>query len=447
MTSIQVTKQPYDPGVAAWNAILPPGPCYPALEKNQTADWVVIGAGFAGLSAARRLQQLHPNDTVALIEARRIGEGPAGRNSGFMIDLPHNLASQNYSGGANDDLAQIKANRHAIAFAIKAKEEFGFSKEAIIQSGKINAAATSKGNKHNLTYASHLADIGEHGELLDRKQMSEICGSDYYRSGLYTPGTAMLQPALYVRELAAGLAAKGLKIYENSPVNLMSKEGRGWKIRTPKGYLKTSKVILAVNGHAESFGFYQRRLMHIYLYGSITRPLSKSENKQLGGDPNWAFTPADPMGTTVRKIRTHDGTRIIVRNRFTWAPKRSVSDKKLSAASFVHERSFKARFPMLGDVTMEHSWGGLLCLSWNNVAAFGELDEGLYSACCQNGLGTAKGTFHGIMAAELASGQPSEQLTHLLTQPEPKRLPPEPFASIGANAYMRWGEYAAGADL
>ncbi|MCA9772984.1 MAG: FAD-dependent oxidoreductase, partial [Myxococcales bacterium] len=49
----------------------------------------IIGAGFAGLAAARRLAQLRPQDTVVILEARAVAEGPAGRNSGFMIDLPH----------------------------------------------------------------------------------------------------------------------------------------------------------------------------------------------------------------------------------------------------------------------------------------------------------------------------------------------------------------------
>ena len=67
-----------------------------------------------------------------------------------------------------------------------------------------------------------------------------------------------------------------------------------------------------------------------------------------------------------------------------------------------HDRAFRRRFPMLGDVGMTHSWGGRLCLSRNSVPAFGEVEPGLFSACCQNGLGTAKGTLAGIGAVELA---------------------------------------------
>ena len=102
---------------------------------------------------------------------------------------------------------------------------------------------------------------------------------------------------------------------------------------------------------------------------------------------------------------------------------------------------------MLGNMEMAYRWGGLLCLSLNNVSAFGEVEENLFSACCQNGLGTAKGTMSGILAAEQASNINSGFLDHMLAAAQPKKLPPEPFSSIGANAYMRWGEYKAGAEL
>ena len=364
-----------------------------------------------------------------------------------MIDLPHNLASDDYAGSPEADRIQTEMNRAAIAFAANAKDEFAMPDEALVRSGKINAAATEKGERHNLDYARHLAALDENSELLDARQMQEICGSDYYRHGLFTPGTAMLQPAQYVRVLTAGIADSGANIHEDSPVLSLEKTGINWLAKTSKGSVEAPKVIMAVNGHAESFGLYKRRLMHVYLYASMTRTLTDEETRALGGAARWGFTPADPMGTTVRKISGMGGTRIIVRNRFTWAPSRKVDEIKMKGIGVVHDRSFKARFPNLANVKMEYRWGGLLCLSWNNVSAFGEVEEGLISACCQNGLGAAKGTSNGMLAAELASGIASPHLIHLQSEAAPRKLPPEPFASIGANAYMHWSEMSAGAEL
>ncbi|MGB1920558.1 MAG: FAD-dependent oxidoreductase, partial [Candidatus Puniceispirillaceae bacterium] len=79
---------PKNPGPAGWNRLLPPAAASQTLSGDIMADWLIIGGGFAGLSAARRLTQLAGRDErILLLEAGRIGDGPAGRNSGFMIDL------------------------------------------------------------------------------------------------------------------------------------------------------------------------------------------------------------------------------------------------------------------------------------------------------------------------------------------------------------------------
>lgn len=445
-----VRKRPKDPGITGWNAILPAQPHYAQLDTSQTCDHLIIGAGFAGLAAARRITQLGPNDKTIVIEARRIAQGPAGRNTGFMIDLPHDLTSNDYSGETQHDLNNTKFNRAGISFAGEAAKEYGFSDEAFALSGKINAAASVNGLQNNKEYAAHLRALDETHHFLDEKEMHAITGSTYYRGGLYTPGAAIIQPAIFVRALAAGLAEKSprkLSIYENSAILSLEKQGNAWLAKTAKASISAKHVFLAVNGHLESFGFYQRRLMHIFTYASMTRALSTNEIHTLGGKPHWACLPSHPMGTTVRRITGTGGTRIIIRNRFTYDPGMEVSDKRVSNVAYSHRRAFDARFPALKNVEMQYQWGGRLCLSKNSVAAFGELKPGLFSACCQNGLGVAKGTASGMLAAELAHGYPSDLLTNLLAQEKPEKLPPEPLSWLGINAFMRWGEFRAGKEF
>jgi len=441
---MKVRRLPIDPGPTAWNAILPNRVAQSRLEAKITADWLVIGAGFAGLSAARRLRQLHPQDRIVVLEASEVAKGPAGRNSGFMIDLPHDLSSSDYGGTLDRDAAQTAENRFAITFAQRASVEYEMHPEAIVASGKINAAATEKGHQHNVDYAAHLAEMGEPCEMYNAVQMREIAGTGYYQSGLYTPGTAILQPAQYIRGLAAGLLRDGVEIYENSPVTALDK---GWIATTPKGQVTAPKVILGVNGHAESFGHFTGQLMHVFTYASMTRVLTDDEQRKLGGASVWGATPADPLGTTVRKINGVGGARIVIRNRFTLDPSMQVSAARIASVGRSHNKAFAARFGHIGKVGMEFVWGGRLCLSRNNVPAFGEVAEGIYSACCQNGLGTAKGTLHGILAAEMASGHESEMLAQVASQDRPVKLPPKPLTWLGANAVMRWGEWRAGAEM
>ena len=153
------------------------------------------------------------------------------------------------------------------------------------------------------------------------------------------------------------------------------------------------------------------------------------------------------MGTTVRRITGTGGARIIIRNRFTYDPGMEVSNKRIDNISRDHQRAFIKRFPSLNNVNMEYKWGGRLCLSRNKVPAFGELEAGLFAACCQNGLGVSKGTASGKLVADLAYGHQSKVLKNTLQQEKPGKLLPEPFTWIGANAFMRWGEFKAGREL
>lgn len=438
---------PSDPGLSGWQAILPPAPPRASLAGSVTADWVVVGAGFAGLSAARRLAELHRGDRVVVLEAAAVAEGPAGRNSGFMIDVPHDLASGSYAADADQARQEIRLNRAGIAYAQEAAAEYGMSDCTLLQSGKINAAVSRRGIAHNELYAAMLERLSEPYQRLGQADMQQLTGTSVYQDGLYNPGTVTIQPAMYIRELAAGVETAGVSIHEQSPVVALTEEGNGWSVRTPQGRLSTPVVILAVNGHLQSFGFMPRRLIHVYTYASMTRALSAAEVRVLGGQPNWALTPADPFGTTVRRFASAGGDRIVIRNRVTWEPSLEVDEAKVLRLGKSQDKSFRDRFPMLGQVSMQYRWGGRLCLSKNSVPVFGEIADNLFAACCQNGLGTAKGTIAGRLVAELASGQHSALLADQLSYPLPTRLPIAPIATLGASLRLRWGEVLAGREL
>jgi NADPH-dependent 2,4-dienoyl-CoA reductase/sulfur reductase-like enzyme len=66
-----------------WAAITPAGPDLPELTGAQTADVVVIGAGFTGLSTALHLREAGID--VAIVEAMEPGWGASGRNNGQVI--------------------------------------------------------------------------------------------------------------------------------------------------------------------------------------------------------------------------------------------------------------------------------------------------------------------------------------------------------------------------
>ena len=90
---MKIGRLPHDDKTNGWSAILPERTTNRALSGHVAADWIVLGGGYAGLAAARRLAENCPDHEIALIDAGAIGENASGRNSGFAIDLPHNVGS------------------------------------------------------------------------------------------------------------------------------------------------------------------------------------------------------------------------------------------------------------------------------------------------------------------------------------------------------------------
>ena len=152
MTRIEARRTPVQRGTAAWSAILPGQPAPVPLAGDLTADFAVVGGGFAGLSAAQALRQLNPGARIVVLEAGRLAEGASGRNSGFMIALPHELTSDDYA-GHGDDRAMIALNRKAIAFSRNAVAEFGIDPNFFDPIGKINGAASETADTLSRSYA------------------------------------------------------------------------------------------------------------------------------------------------------------------------------------------------------------------------------------------------------------------------------------------------------
>ncbi len=441
---------PYQPdlGVSGWMAILSERQPSPSLQEDVEVDYCIVGAGFAGLAAARRIRQLDSDASIAILDATSVGSGPAGRNSGFMIDLPHIVASSSYAGQLESDMRDIRLNRSAIEFVSDMVREFNCPEEAFRTEGKVNAAAGKSGVRANENYARHLDTLNEPHEMLNSNEMAQLTGTDYYLGGLRTPGVAMIQPAMLNQQIADGLTNQcGCNLFENTPVTGVQSQGECWKFITEGGSVVANRGVLAVNGFVEKFGFYKRRLMHVNLYASMTRELDADEISSLGGEVRWGVTPSNPFGSTVRRISDSGGHRIVIRNRFSYVPDLVVNAGNLEKAKKDHRHSFEARFPEIKSVEMEYCWSGRICASRNHVWALGKVADHLYSACCQNGLGASKGVIAGVLAAEMACDSVADRLMPEFQQEMlPQKLVPEPFMTIGAKTYLKYRERLAGKD-
>ena len=84
------------------------------LSSNLDSEWLIIGAGYTGLSAARKLGQLYPNQKIILVDAQLAGEGASSRNSGYLVDTTLNDGFT-----SNKDLENYKKKTDIYELGIK----------------------------------------------------------------------------------------------------------------------------------------------------------------------------------------------------------------------------------------------------------------------------------------------------------------------------------------
>jgi glycine/D-amino acid oxidase-like deaminating enzyme len=438
MTKITVT--PNDDAQCGWFHTAPARQAKPAHTGHTTTRWAIIGAGFTGLAAARQLALNFPDDEVVLIDAQEVGFGTSGRNAGFAIDLPHDIGADDYIGDIDIARTTLELNRLGQSMLHDLVQQHGIDCH-LRASGKYQAAVEDKGIAVLEAYRRGLDKLGEPYEVIAGKDLPDRIGTSFYRQGLFTPGTMLVQPSALVKGLADSLPAN-VTLYENTAITDVA-YGDQIVLRHAQGRIVADQLILANNAFGARFGFLQHKVLPMYLYASLSRPLTAAEQAQLGGQPFWGVIPADPFGSTVR--RTHDN-RILVRNSFSFNPGQQSKPECLARFRENHRRSFERRFPMLPQVDFDYTWSGSLALTQNHQGFFGQLAPNVYGALFCNGLGVTRGTVTGALLADFIAGKRHELTDFLLGTSSPNTLPPEPFLSIGVNARLWWGQRQAGLE-
>ena len=214
MTSYRIDLLPENDRTNGWAAHLPPRTPLPRLAGEVRADWIVVGAGWAGLAAARRLAENRPSDRIAVIDAAAVSDGASGRNSGFAIDLPHTI------GGSADEnesaLGYMRLARGAIAWLKRQIDDHGIECDWR-ERGKYQAAVTDRGTAVYLEpFAEALAKLGEPFEWLAGPGLAAKLGTSHFTRAVYTPGGALLNPVALVRGLADSLP-ENVELYEHTP--------------------------------------------------------------------------------------------------------------------------------------------------------------------------------------------------------------------------------------
>lgn len=424
---MRVRRLPRDDDACGWSALLAPLPAPRRLRGSERVEAAVIGAGFTGLAVARRWATLRPQARLAVVDAQRVGGSASGRNSGFIVDLPHYVAARGLEG--NRRLLQLgRAGLQQLRELVRAHAiDCDWS-----EGGRLHGAAGDGGMRALETFCAGAAALGEPCQRLDGGALAALTGMTYYRAGARTPGSVQVQPAALARGLARSLPAN-VTLYEDSPVRALHTSD-GFRLESDGGALSAGRVVLATNGFTPAMGLLRDRIFPLMTFASLTRSLTESEAAALGGEPVWGLVSERPMGTTLRRLRDR---RLLIRNTVRYRPSLQSDAQFRQHVRARHQRDFRARFPML-DVELEYTWGGVMGATFNGAQFFGELAPNLYAAAGYNGVGIAMATTSGTLLADLALGADSALLADMQALPQPDWIPPEPALGIAVRATLAY---------
>lgn len=402
---------------SGWNAIAGNKVGRHVLQSDTQADFLVVGAGFAGLSAARSLARRYPDRRVVLLEAGQAGENSSGRNSGFMIDLPYAKIS------ATDDPAQREWQTKLLRYGKTMLENIvqahgidcGWRK-----SGHYKAATTCKGAAVLRTLCETLQAQGVTYRGLTPQDISRELGTARYKAAIWLPSCALVQPAELVHGLIAALPANVEAFFE-TPVESFS--GRGPYEVHARGHVVSARhVLLCVNTALPSFGHGRYRQLSMYTYAGLTRLLSDSEAALFGDANGWGITPVERLEATSRFVA---GKRYMLRAGFSYKDELPMEQVRELLA-----RKLAERYPELDADVFEHVWGGAVSLTRNDAPLFGQLGRGLYAISGCNASGILKMTALGALLADTVAGERSALLAQTRKLSKPRFIPPDPFRRI-----------------
>jgi gamma-glutamylputrescine oxidase len=367
------------------------------LAGDITADVVVVGAGYAGLSAAIELAKR--GYRVVVLEADRICSGASGRNGGQAI--------VGYASGQEpfeQQLGKADARRawdmsvESMALIDQRIAEFQIDCDHV--SGYLYVADSPR--KARALEADMQAMERDYGLQVDFAHGADVqrhIQSPRYCASAYENRSGHLHPLKFGLGLARAARSLGVQIFERSAV-VDIQRGRTLKAITAMGTVTAPWGVLAGNCTLGEYGprvapELTPRIMPVGTYIIGTAPLNAAQCAQL--------IPSNAAVCDNNFVL--DYFRFSADRRLLFGGRVSYSTRTPAQLGQVMAQRMTMVFPTLKGAAVDYVWGGFVDISMNRAPDFGRLGDNLYYLQGFSGHGVALTGLAGKVVAEAVAGQ------------------------------------------
>ncbi|MBR0854459.1 NAD(P)/FAD-dependent oxidoreductase [Bradyrhizobium liaoningense] len=326
----------------------------PQLPLSKRLDVLIVGAGYAGLSAGLVLAR--EGRSVAAFDAMDPGEGASTRNGGIT------------SGSIRPDFATLTrrfGEERALAIEAEGKSAREFLHDFIKTEGlacdfqlvgQFKGAFGYEQYESMARTAERLAKrLGIEAYAVPYAEQRKYIGTDVYRGGTVRMDIGGLHPAKFHAELLRVALASGLTVHARTPVISIERDGAGFHVVTAAGSVQARQVLVCTNGYTDgAVPFLRRRLVPVRSRIIATEELAPDVMARLM-PKRMTITENREVGFYYRP--SPDGKRILLGGRDSSRVGDPVAPKLLLRRGLVN------LFPELEAVRLSHSWFGNVAMN------------------------------------------------------------------------------------
>ena len=384
-------------------------------DVRERVDVLVIGAGYTGLSAARRLAK--SGATVLVVEREHIGFGASSRNAGqaltgLRLDSKTLIARYGQSQARRLFESSLLALEHLEALLVAESIDCEYERTGHIQA----AWKTTHFDSLRKEQAILSRTFGHPVELLSKDQQRREIGSDRYHGVLVDPRSGALNPAQYVSGLADAARRAGAAIATGINVERVRRAAdNAWTVTTSRGPIHARDVLVATNGYTgAATPLLQKSMVAIGSYSVATEPLAEADALRLLPNRRMAFDSKQFL----YYFRLTSDHRLLFGGRASFT---QANENTTRRAATILRQGINTVFPELASTPLAYAWGGQVSIARDQRPHAGRLDDGTYFAGAYAGHGIAMATLLGDLTARRLAG---EAVDHPFMD---DRCPPIPF--------------------
>ena len=409
----------------------------PPLTNHISADVAVLGGGFTGLSSAYYIRTLFPHKRVAVLEARRCGNGASGRNGAMVLTMTADRYMQISANPAIDKrIYDLTASN--IQSLLKLSAMTGIDCE-LETNGALQVFSTDNEARDAQRYAQAARAAGIPVEFWNQQQVASAIGTRFYQGALFDFNGGHVHPMKLVQAWKAAAESSGAAIYENTAVESIQ-EGPEHVIHTTGGFtVKAKSLVLATNALTPRLGYFRNSILPVREYVAITTPLSEQQLAEIGWHKRAPFN--DSRTAVLYLGLTRDNRIHIGGGRPSYFFNNGPGHPAEATPHYAELRRELVRlYPGLKGVEFEAEWDGIVDWSLNESPSVGctGRNNNIFYGLGYSGHGVNLTSVFGRIIADLEAGKEETWKPYPFLNASLDYIPNEPFRWLGTKSGLAW---------